>query len=109
MGGFADGNDRQFVLVTALFASNGLIRLQIKSGFFQRISLDFCRSQSQRREAHPEHMVCNSELNYPARRMDGRAPSVCGGPWAGAGRAPMGGTAGVAAAGSGRPLCPCYL
>lgn len=32
------------MLLTAPFASNGLIRLQIKSGFFQRISPDFSRS-----------------------------------------------------------------
>lgn len=66
------------MLVTALFVSNGLIRLQIKSGFFQRISLDFSsNSQSKRREAHPEHMVCSSELNYPDRRMDGE-PCLAG-------------------------------
>lgn len=48
------GNDRQFVLVTALFVSNGLIRLQIKSGFFQGICLDFSGSPSKRRGAHAE-------------------------------------------------------
>lgn len=54
------GNDRQFVLVTALFVSNGLIRLQIKSGFFQGICLDFSRSPSKRRGTH-------AELGFAAR------------------------------------------